>query len=183
MKKLLSVSLLVLSLVVVGQLRATDPSDWETYAPEGEKFSVRLPGTPVTQTKQQPTPAGPMKMKMHMVQDDATTYGVITVEIPKALRQFTGAATGDTLDGLVSGIAQGAKGKVVSTKKVKLGGHDGREVVLSVFEGAGTARVRAYVTRDRIYMLMIMAPAETDLATPAGYFFGSLKLSETTVPF
>lgn len=181
MKKLMCIAALALSLTASGRLCA-DPADWNVYTPKGEKFSISFPDAPTSESKTAPSPIGDINMTMYTSSADSTGYMLGVVDIPEdarpLLKKDPESALNGVAVGLVNGIAKGVKGKVISQKKVKAGDHSAVEIKATMFGGKGVLRCRALVTDDRMYLMMVMAPADKDVSIETTSFFGSFKVDE-----
>jgi hypothetical protein len=166
----------VLALAAIGNCSASDPSDWEVFSSQADQFSVIFPGTPVVQNKTEKTPLGDLRLKMYIDQSGASSYTVMAMEIPKAIRQSVAEDADSTLDGVADGFLKGSGGKLISQKEVMVDGFLGREIEASFLDGASKVRCQVVLTRERIFMVAVVAPAEEDVSAETKAYFGSFKL-------
>lgn len=180
MKKLMCVAALAVTLAVSGRLCA-DPAGWESFSPEGEKFSMSFPGAPGSFTKTSKSPFGDMHMTFYSDSDDSVVYGLGVLEMPEEMQAMVNKNPEPALAGLANGIVSGmkaVKGKVISQKKMNVAGHQGLDLTVSLAGGKGLIHCRAVLAEDRIYLLTVMAPADVDVSGETKAFFGSFQLKE-----
>jgi hypothetical protein len=169
MKTKILFAALVAALILTGSAKA----DWQDFSKDG--FSIRMPGTPTTQEKDIPTPAGNMHMKLHIASDadSGVVYMIAQVELPPI-----GGNSDDFLDGAQSGMIQGVNGKLVSQTKVTLGRHPGREIKADAFDGKGYLRGQLFAINGKVYMLAVLSPKSVDASAATNQFLGSFQVSE-----
>ncbi|HUJ19713.1 MAG TPA: hypothetical protein VL197_17125 [Nitrospirota bacterium] len=149
------------------------PSWAEFSSPEGN-FSILMPGTPAQEKKQVSTAAG--LLDMHMFSREVrnrTAYIVIYTDYPDAI---TRVSPDKVLDGGRDGAVANSKGKLLSEQYLFLeGGHSGREITVEVPE-KGMLKVRAYLVRQRLYQIMLIAPKELIDSEDNVRYLSSFKL-------
>jgi hypothetical protein len=158
-------------------LRAQTPA-FETFTLPGGKMEIKLPGTPIEMKQTQKSPFGDMEVRVNMVTDEARgiVYGVVTCEVPPALRRQLG--DGDTAqDGFAGGFVSGTGGKLVSKKKLLVGGSPGVEPKATVFDDNGELQGQLCVIDGTMYMVIVMAPKDGINAKDANRFFNSFQKS------
>jgi hypothetical protein len=168
-----------LSALVLGLSATAAPvAEWEVYAPEGAAFEIKMPGKPTVSVKKNKTFAGDVTTTMHMAMDDSAsaTYGAAVVELPAGVARFAEGKPKEMLDGVATGFAAGAGGKVVSQKEIKLGDYQGREFQVSLFDGAGVGYGRAYFVKGKVVMVVVLAPKDADITASRDAYFASLKV-------
>jgi hypothetical protein len=177
MKTTILMSGLVAALLAVQAAHGASQDTWQKFtSPDGD-FTVQLPGKPLVQTKKVPSPFGDMEMKLYLRPDeDGVMYGVVSCQMPKAVvRQGKGD---EILDGLVAGFVLGADGQDLTQEKTTLGKYPGRAFRAKVSDGDGSVRGRAYLVKQRAYIIVYMAPKASDSAQSAQEFFDSFALDE-----
>ncbi len=75
------------------------------------------------------------------------------------------------------GAVAGAKGKLTGQKKIVMGGHNGRDLDATVFDGAGTLKVRVILADGRVYAVMVLAPKGAGDAPARSRFLDSFKIA------
>jgi hypothetical protein len=164
---------LVAALILTGSAKA---EDWQELSRDG--YSILMPGTPATQEKDIPSPAGNLKMKMHIASngDTGVVYMIASVDLPAG--GLGAASADDLLDGTQAGMIQGINGKLISQSKVTNGRLTGRDIRVDAFEGKGTLRGQLFAVNGRIYMLAVLAPKSVDASADTGKFLDSFKVND-----
>jgi hypothetical protein len=164
-------------LATASVLAAPEPA-WKEFTSRDGGFSVRMPKTPTEQTKSLKSPFGPVDVTMFQAisPKDGLLYQVAYNDFPAFLVQLADAD--DVLKAIPGGVAQGVNGKVLSNDKVKLGDHPGREFEIEVFGGQGVVHGRAYLVKDRLYQVMVIAPKDAADSPDINRFLDSFKLTK-----
>jgi hypothetical protein len=164
-----------LTVLAPATLRA---DDWTTFKAPGNEFEVKLPGEPVVQMQEVPSPAGKMKLTVYVAttMDTGLYVGVVTCAPPPGLLEQFKENPEVALDGMVEGMISGVKGKKTSGKEVKMGKHVGREFEASIYDGEGKMFGRVFLIEGKAYMLMLMAPKDQNVKAETTKFFGSFKV-------
>jgi hypothetical protein len=153
-------------------------STLETFTLPGGKMEIKLPGTPVEMKQTQRSPFGDMEVRVNMVTDEARgiVYGVVTCDIPPALRRQLGDGEA-ALDGMAAGFVSGAGGKLISKKKLLVAGNPGMELKATVFDGNGEMLGQFCVIDGTMYLVLVMAPKDGINVKDANRFFSSFQKS------
>lgn len=163
--------------------RAASAERWPTFAPEGEGFSVAMPGKPVdAAAEKRATGRADARARSYRVKADGVEYEVTrTGQIPAALFEMKGfeqdflASLAGSLPGAARNEWPHMKLELSEQRPTTLDGVAGREFDLGSADYR--SRVRAFVV-DRSLLIVAMTGARTAL-TDAKFdkYFGSLRLT------
>jgi hypothetical protein len=166
---------LVLGLAVSAGARAATDENWDTFSPVGGAFKVLMPTTPTTDSKELPSPFGKAKITTHTAaSEDGRAFMIAALTMPVDISAL--GSSGEMLDSFVGGMAQGFKGKVVSQKTIKLGDYAGKEFEATALEGKSTFRGRAYVVKDKIFVVGVLAAKDSAEGDSVEKFLDSFEL-------
>ncbi|HYE20472.1 MAG TPA: hypothetical protein VEA69_18640 [Tepidisphaeraceae bacterium] len=158
---------------------------WEAYRSEKGKYSVRLPAKPTEEDSSVVLTQHPEKK----LPDGQVTFRVDVLELT-ADSPVKGPTPAKTLDNLRDALATRVwEGAVQKEREVKLGDHPGREfIVLRKQIGSGGITItgydlqyvaRAYVVKDRVYVVWRMCSQSKDTAPgDAQKFLDSFELTK-----
>jgi hypothetical protein len=148
---------------------------WKTVAPKGAGFSVSMPGTPKASKTVDKDKDGSITTDYDWtLETDTSLFMVGYQEHPAATaRLLNGEAL---LEEVVKGM-MGAKGKILSNKKVTLNGFPGREVKATADEGV-LLNAKLYWVKNRLYMVMAGIPKNAVATKHATKFLQSFKLTK-----
>jgi hypothetical protein len=154
---------------------AHDPTAWEDLKSDEGGFTVRMVKGAKASKESVQSPIGPLETRTWIGEDEAKMYFVSFTVYPSALPNVEGA-----LDGARDGAAKNISGKVLQEKKLKVGEHSARDLIISA-ESKGkpvTVRARLALTGTRLYMLQVIVPEAATTADDADAtrFFDSFKL-------
>jgi formylglycine-generating enzyme required for sulfatase activity len=155
------------------------PAGWKEYSPEGGGFTVALPPGKSSDTREA-FDTGTVKFQLPGKQIDLPTGGGVRVvygELPRELR----ALRPEEVLRLLSG-ARGRQlkdGRVTGDVKVQADGYPGRDVTFLVPVGPNGEfiRQRAYVVKDRVYVLTLNGDPTKVPAQDFRTFFDSFRLT------
>ena len=148
---------------------SVDTSAWATLAPQGEGFSVRMPGQATSTTGPIKTPAGNATMTSWTYVDGNGRFFVVDrVTAPKgALAGSPAQEALDQVSATIAGTLAGAK--ISSQSDITLSGHSGRAVTF----GNATTVVPCefFVVGDDVYIVLLgHAAGSSDDALVQAYF-------------
>lgn len=157
---------------------ASTPAAGKTgpFVSEEFGFRVALPGKPQEQTVTQPSPVGPIVVKVFVAQDAGLAYVVTATKLPAAA---AGEDPQKGLEGVVNGTLSSTKGTLVSQKDIKLGKDPGKEFDYEMKGPNGTptyTRSRAFVANGRIYQMLLAGPKEAVRGPTGDAFLQSFAL-------
>ena len=134
-------------------------------------FAIRLPGSPRRTEEHVPTPVGNFKYRGVMVAHRGDECGpavgcqfaVGWVDYPASLAKFSVGE--DALDGARNGVVRHLKGRLVSSKKIRIAGHPAIDFVISApapapYSGKATARGRMVFTGNRLIQMIALTAAK-----------------------
>jgi len=150
-------------------------ADWQTVAPKGAHFSVKVPAAPELKTTDVATGAGKVPVTVYVATAGGVQYMATANDRPTSAQAGTVAEVFDR--GLAPFVA---KAPIIASKDATYRGAPMREVVFS--DHRHTVRVRIVLAGHRVYMLMVIADrqgatnASSDVATAdAEKFLTSLR--------
>ena len=154
---------------------ALDTSAWTKLAPQGQGFSVLMPGQAASSTSPIKTPVGDASMTSWTYTDSAkTSFMVDRATFTKGA--LSGAPAKTILDQATTAIASTLTGAQVSGKSdATLGGHSGRAFT---FGNATTAvPCEFFIVGDDVYIVLLSHAAGSADDALAQAFFASFQLT------
>lgn len=164
-----------------------DPGAWKKFSPQGNSFTVSMPGAPSEETTSLDTKLGKIDNHMFSVSTSMAGYIVSYAEFPEVITDP------DTIKRMLDGgrdqALSTAGAKLKSEKIIKLDEHSGREWAVEV-QGSFVATARAYWVKRRLYQTIIVM-METTNSTPevvklreqaSAKFLDSFALGEKSTP-
>ena len=148
---------------------------WESFAsPEG-RFEILMTG----EVKQFPVEVenqfGTSTLHMNVATWDETMLVVNWVDYPPDVAQDL---PGQLLDDSREAALDNLGGKLVSEKPIKLGRHDGREILIEVAKQDRLFRVRVYLAGNRLYQTVLFGPPKAVKSKEAQKYLDSFKLTD-----
>lgn len=147
--------------------------EWKDFSDAQGRFKVKLPGTPVHQASETPTPQGPIKTNQFSIGDE---FGVSYTDHPMETFSMPGFDSSAFLIATHSNMASGVKGRVLQQRRVTLDGYVGLE---SVFDLPDQKEVlaRSYLVGNRVYLVLAIVPAGSQVASDdVQMFVNSFKI-------
>lgn len=166
-------------LLGAGLLRAGDdlPKDWKLHESKEGRFTVALPGTPLESRQLVKTGLGTLEVTMLLLElrKENAAFVVSFSDFPEAV--FKGGDDATRLDYARTGAVTSAKGKLVSEKRITLGRHAGRELLI---ENAKKEfiRTRLFAVDKRLYQTIASGPKAFVQSKEATVFLDSFKLTK-----
>ena len=164
--------------------RAAGAERWPTFAPEGEGFSVAMPGKPldVAAEKRAGGHAADARSRSYRVKADGILYEVTrTGQIPAALFEMKGFEQ-DFLASLAGSLPASARNEwphmkleLSEQRPISVDGLDGREFVLGSADYR--SRVRAFVVERSLLIVAMTGARSAFTDAKLDKFFGSLRLT------
>ena len=153
-------------------------SGWRLVAPEGEGFSVRMPGTPERRVEAGQGAGG----RGYRLDAGGILYEVISTDtFPEQLYQLNNFER-SFLDSLSGALEAGAQRewpqmrlRLVSADETSLGGYGGRAVELASAEYRSS--VRAFLVNRRLVFVAMTGRKSAFTEENVAKFFGSLRLN------
>jgi len=100
---------------------------------------------------------------------NGTSYRAVSMFVYSKLRSFS-------FDGAIAGAADSAKARVISQRRIALGGLEGREVLFEAPESI-EMRMRLFFTRGRFYQVLFVGKSGESSAPAVDAFLDSFRLS------
>lgn len=163
--------------LVLGAAQDNVPNDWKPFTSKDGGFTVVLPAAGPNEGKRSvKTPAGTIEVTYYLVEvKDKGSYVVTFAEYPE--EALKGGTEDKRLDNARDGAVQSAKGKLKSEKKIMLGDHPGRELLIES-EAMGSVRTRIYAVKTRLYQTLAAGVPAFLQAKETGQFLDSFKLEK-----
>ncbi len=125
-----------------------------SYTSAEESFALWLPGKPTELVRQVSVPgAGLVRVRTISLSTPKAVYVVVPTSVPESVSLSN---PDPFLDGVQAGFVASSRGKLVSSKSIKLGQYPGREIVVSV--GASKITVHIFLGDKRSYQVMAVLP-------------------------
>jgi hypothetical protein len=152
------------------QQNANSKDEWKVYSYESDGFAVSAPGEPVLTKQSQDSPGG--KVEIH-------NY---TIELGNNSGVMISSTQFPNVQGDPKVLVQGAKNgavdkmnaKITSEKEITIDGYPG--VQFEADSQSFRIRSRMYVVKDRLLMLLAIAPNDSKIPPTADRVFDSFKL-------
>ena len=126
-----------------------NPQAWQEFTSADGGFAIRMPAKPVEARRQLPPPN--QNVTMHtFIASTMGEYGVVYADYPWPIEGTE--RVGPFFDGVVNMGVQGIGGKLLELREQDYRGHPGR-VYLAEFGGGYHIRARAFVVKNRLYMV------------------------------
>ena len=158
----------MLACMTGGTAAGGPPADWNTFSSKSGGFTVLMPGAP-----KEYKVGDSIRFRVIM---GNTSYGIIYDDHPD-LKDVNVADAKKSLESGVEATVKSTKGKLLSSKDVKLGEHFGLEFQIELAKG-GIMRARVYLVKGRAYQLVVMAPPDVATSKVATDFLDSFKLTK-----
>ena len=156
------------------------PPVWTEFRSEEGRFTVWLPGKPVTQTASVDTPQGRFEHHVFAASHGSLVCSVAYTDLPKTI--LAGNNVDAIFDGIRDQFIKEVGGKLASESPLTLDGHSGREIKVLMF--SGELRLRFILVGDRVYMLSLLQMEKTPESGDEipNKFFPSFKFNPITKP-
>lgn len=166
-------------LVFAPAVVARDDDEWIDFAPKGGRFTLKMPAKPRTLPPQDIAfPGGKSKLHMFILEVDGgkAAYMAAYNDFPEDLVTDDPDVLDAALDGARDGAVKNVKGRLLSSKAIKLDKkYPGREFTFEV-SGLGQARARIYLVDGRMYQVVVFGSEELVKGPDAKTYLDSFKL-------
>ncbi len=148
---------------------------WQRFSPDGGRFSVDLPGTPVAGQEDVGTSAGNVTVHRFEFKRDLfrETFSVQYADYPKKILQKL-KTTDTVLTSAAMADIENSRGTLVSQKTLT-GENPGKEFYAENTEAA--MRIRMFLTAGRVYKVIVLAPKDLMFTADEERFLNSFRLS------
>lgn len=174
-------------LILVSLMSFIKPKKWFLLNSEQHNYTIEFPSEPTENNQVLNTEIGELKMNMYMLDtsengiDDNLTYMVINTEYPSEL---VNSDNTEDLEGYFRGAIDGAianvHGKLLSEKIIQLDEYSGREVRVDFRDGLAIITMRAYLVKNKMYILQTITETKKDFNKSRSRFLDSFKLTNNT---
>jgi hypothetical protein len=142
---------------------------WVTYSSARGRFSILMPSEPTVQEQPVDTANGKLMNYVFLSQKGAAAFAISYADYPQ-----NDADPQGVLDRVREGAVNGIKGTLVSGKNITHKGYPGREFQASTQGALYTSRI--FLVKDRLYQMVVVAPATQLSATEINRFLTSFDL-------
>ncbi|MBD0325596.1 MAG: hypothetical protein ICV68_04155 [Pyrinomonadaceae bacterium] len=142
---------------------------WIKYTSNEGRFSVLMPVQPKVSSQPVDTAAGKLINNVVLSQTTTAAYAVSYADYPQ-----NNADPQTVLDSVRSGAINGIKGTLISGKNITHKGFPGREFQASTEGALYTSRI--FLVNNRLYQMVVVAPANQSSATDVNKFLTSFDL-------
>jgi len=160
-------------LLTTAALLAGQAAAWRTFSPRDESFSVSMPAAPSEKVQSVPVKDGSnLEVRVFASADKEGTYVVSVTEFP--------AAEGNPerrLNNAREGAVASVQGKLQHERKIKLGGHPGRELWIEAGK-SDVIHTRIYAVDKRLYQTLAIGPKRFVETKETTRFLDSFKLGK-----
>lgn len=173
--------LFILCLIVTSSFAQAEK--WSLFKEEG--FEILFPAKPKFNSQTTNSAIGPLVINMYMsetpdqAQDENLVYSVMTTVYPDSL------VSSDKKEqlpaffrGAIDGGVENVKGKLLSEEEIETQGYPGRKIKISFSENNYIISMYAYLVKNKMFMLQVVAAAKKENHKSARQFFESFKLSK-----
>lgn len=155
-----------------------EPPAWETVTSKEGQFTVEMPTKPsINRQRTRNRAGGKVQTLMLGCATSGGVYIAYKITLPTAIVR---GAEDRELDAQRDDLAQEWNGKVISEKKVRAQGRQGRDFTVrgkpAEETGVLTIRIREYLIGRAIYVVAVVSAPNRELPADAGRFLGSLAL-------
>ena len=152
-----------------------DASAWTIVAPDGEAFSVKMPGAAKSTTSTITTPGGDATNTVWAFNDDANRAFAVSVAKFKT-GAFTGASAKSILDLATASIVGATAGATLASQSdVTVGGNTGRAITFG--NSKTQIQCEVFIVGDSIVGASLAFPAGGTDGGVAAPFFASFQLT------
>ena len=110
------------------------------------------------------------------IKDDDLVYSVSFINCPDALLQ---AKTADKiLDDARDGAVKNIQGNLLKETKVSIDNYPGRDLTIESTVGDAVVRARIYLSKQRLYQIMVTTSEKMSKSYNIDKFFNSFKLED-----
>ncbi len=161
-------SALLITLLSLISVVASQSAEWETLRPDGEEFSIEMPKGSTFETAKEPYHKMELNTRVYLSHNPTgPVFAVVSLSGIKSnpalyteMQRFN-----SYVDAFKTLFPPKLKGKAVPVKLTLAGaknlfGHAGREYLMSIGNASGT--VQTFVTRRRFYAVVYLNPKKDD---------------------
>lgn len=175
-KGLMMTFYLALATMLAALLASPDRASaqtWNEYRPAGIGYRVEMPGQWKIASQDVPTDIGKIEMHMATVDEKTKVYMSIYSVFPKD--HIAKTPSDRLLDNARDGAVKNVKGKLLSERKLDMGGSPARHIVVD----AATARVsqRIVLSGDKLIQAIFVGPVGAEAEPSVARFFDSFAVT------
>lgn len=169
----------MLTLTLASTLTLTSTEGWQSFSPAQGGMKVLMPGQPAHKPSTIDTAAGKVQMHTYTIEDASTGMGfavILSDFAPETVAGFDLDQKNEVLEGVKKGFAEGAKATVLSDRKLRLGEHPGKDVLMQLPQADKLMRVRFFMVNERIYQIGAVGTREQVTANDGDAYLKSFRL-------
>jgi len=168
--------LAVLCVLLCCCAAAGDKPKWKSFASVDGRFEVLMPGQVKSFDTDVANDLGPSVLHMNVATAGETMYVANWVDFPRdAVNELPDRMLDDSREGALENL----DGELVSEKKIKLGQHPGREIVIKVEKLDRLFHARVYLVENRLYQVLAFGPPDVVKSRESQKFLDSFKLMKS----
>ncbi len=131
---------------------------WKTTTSKGGRFTLMMPQEAKESIKKIPSGADTLIMNLFMydasaAQEDNLVYLAIYTDYPESYKSKSADEVNTILNNSVDGAMNKVNGTLVSKTDIKKDGYPGKEYYIDFQNGAAEIHARAYLVKNRMYIL------------------------------
>ncbi|MCE9624451.1 MAG: hypothetical protein K8R69_03195 [Deltaproteobacteria bacterium] len=130
------------------------PAQARVFSPDGEGFSVNMPGKPKTSKETHKSFVGAVHETSYTVSSGGVTYTASVSELPGAAVALGG--TGTILSKARDGLLKDAGGTETAFNNITIGGKEGRQLLYDTASGSGQAKLT--LNDKKLYIVVAAGP-------------------------
>ena len=142
-------------------------SSWKPITSSTGKFTVNMPGKP---TEDVGKDENGLTSKSFTLNSDSGLYSVSYLDF-SAMGEVNSVQAQQLLDGMASKFVEKSGAKLLSNRRITLAGYPGKEFTFAINPKI-TGKGRIYLTNNKLYILMAVAPESASFNT----FLNSFRL-------
>jgi len=167
-------TMLVVLFLLPGFQQEKKSPDWKEFTSKEGRFKVLMPDTPKQRENETESDFGKATLIMETVEHAGGMFGANYCDYPADIKKLSADRV---LDSSRDGCVANLDGKLLSDKKIKLGGHPGRDIQVEV-DGKHIFRARVYLVEQRLYQVVVFGPKDLATSKDALKFLDSFELVE-----
>lgn len=176
-------TLLIIVLCLVGARSFAQTENWTLFKEDG--FEILFPFQPKPSKQTTNSAIGPLDLNIYMCEipaqtkDENLVYLVMTTLYPDSLVSSDNKALlPDFFKGAIDGGVKNVNGKLLLEEEIKIQGYPGRRFKISFNENKNIITMYAYLVKNKMFMLEVVAATEKETNQSARRFFESFTLSK-----
>lgn len=157
---------------------------WVTIESKKYGYKVDFPKKPTEQSQDVGSEAVKVKLNMYIYdaskdEDQNLIYMSNCTQHPSIdANSLDSTQLNEFYEKTIGGVVKGVKGELLSSKKIFLDGHEGREATVGYQENQNTISMRLFTVNDKIYLVQVIAEADKAENQSAKRFLDSFTITK-----